>query len=37
MSKEEKDNITRLSALCAITSLYIKGCKKRYRKQIYKY
>ena len=28
MSKEEKDNITRLSALCAITSIYIKGCKK---------
>lgn len=28
MTKEEKDNVTRLSALCTITSLYIKGCKK---------
>lgn len=28
MTKEEKDNVTRLSALCAITTLYIKGCKK---------
>lgn len=28
MTKEEKDNITRLSALCAITNLYVKGCKK---------
>ncbi len=44
MSKEEKDNITRLSALCAITSLYIKGCKKTIHeaniqvlKQQYKY
>jgi preprotein translocase subunit SecA len=44
MTKEEKDNITRLSALCAITSLYIKGCKKTIQeanievlKQQYKY
>jgi len=44
MTKEEKNNITRLSALCAITSLYIKGCKKTIQeanisvlKQQYKY
>lgn len=44
MTKEEKDNITRLSALCTITSLYIKGCKKTIQeaniqvlKQQYKY
>lgn len=28
MTKEEKNNVTRLSALCSITTIYIQGCKK---------
>ncbi len=28
MTKEEKDNITRLSAICALNVIYIQGCKK---------
>ena len=44
MTKEEKNNVTRLSALCSITTIYIQGCKKtieeantKVLKQEYKY
>lgn len=28
MTKEEKNNVTRLSAICALNVIYIQGCKK---------
>lgn len=28
MTKQEKNNITRLSAICALNVIYIQGCKK---------
>ena len=44
MTKEEKDNITRLSAICALNVIYMRGCKntlEKYNtiaiKQEYKY